>query len=211
MLLWRGSFPSPWVLKAAWGWPSCWQYSQALRTVGFVQTLAPERFLLVHHKITQHIWGRFLWLVPVGKSSQKLLRLFWFPGLSPSHPAYKLQMFLSFYHFNFWIQLMHVLGTSCCWLLWKDQSVPELLSRWDCSLLVCFQPAPMASMDKIACCPAAVAAPLCVTTSPGSARVPLAGLAMTANTVSQTRVCSPCHTLSPRDLSATVRTSSVCS
>ncbi|KQK78648.1 hypothetical protein AAES_114877 [Amazona aestiva] len=43
-------------------------------------------------------------------------------------------------------------------------------------------PAPMVIMDKIACCYAAVAAVLNVTMSLESAHVPLAGLAMTANT-----------------------------
>lgn len=69
----------------------------------------------------------------------------------------------------------------------------------------------MVTMDKIACCYAAVAAVLSVTTSPESAHVPPAGLAPTANTVSQMGIRSTGHTVSPGDLTANVRTSSVCS
>lgn len=54
----------------------------------------------------------------------------------------------------------------------------------------------MVTMDKTACCYAAVAAVLSVTTSPESARVPPAGLATTANTVSQMRIHSTGYTVS---------------
>ncbi|PKU30799.1 hypothetical protein llap_18897 [Limosa lapponica baueri] len=66
-------------------------------------------------------------------------------------------------------------------------------------------PALMVTMDKTACCYAAVAAVLSVTMSLESARVPPAGLAPTANTVSQMRVGSTGHTVSPGDLTANNR------
>lgn len=71
------------------------------------------------------------------------------------------------------------------------------------TVCLCLQPAPMGTTDRAACGRAAVAAALSVTTSPGSARVPRAGLATTASTVSQ----------GTRDLPGTARggASSVCS
>lgn len=89
---------------------------------------------------------------------------------------------------------MHGLGASCCCLVCKDQFGPELLLR-----CICFQPAPVVIMDKIACCYAAVAAVLNVTISPESAHVPLAGLAITANNVSPMCIYSVGYMVSPRD------------
>lgn len=131
-------------------------------------------------------------------------------GFSPSHSVHKLQMLPSFHHFASWIQLVHVLRDKLL-LSCLKRSVPELLSRRTCSLLLCFQPALLDTMDKTACCHAAAAVMLFVTTSLGSACVPLAGLVTTASTVSQTQTCYPSHVVSHRDSSATVRASSVCS
>lgn len=131
-------------------------------------------------------------------------------GFIPSHSVHKLQMLPSFHHFASWIQLVHVLGNKLS-LSCLKRSVPELLSRWNYSLLLCFQPALLDTTDKTASCHAAAAVMLCVTTSLGSARVPPAGLATTASTVSQTQTCYPSHVISHGDSSATVRASSVCS